>query len=267
MLWKTSEEISKSMTYGDKKDISNNFAVSEVNREKEDVCERLRAAVKNAGGNQHVAAASGVPLASLNSYIAGREMKAAVASRLADACGVSLEWLVTGRNTASDTSSQPVSAEGDETSFSDSLVEFDNYDIVLSAGHGYYPSGEKIQRTIHLQKSLLPNEITEHRKHVCALTVRGDSMQPSLDDGDLVLIRTDVESIKSGAIYAIRIDNSLLVKRLRLKANGNVEVVSDNPSYSTDELKAAEIRQMIRDGGTPAKIIGRVVWRSGAMTV
>lgn len=187
-------------------------------------------------------------------------MRATPAAKLAEACGVTLEWLLLG---GVPSGKSPIVDPEEKTP----IVDFLNYDVQLSAGSGVYPSREPIKKTVSIPRDILPKDVLEHEKYVCALTVKGDSMQPSLDDGDLVLIRTDVESIKSGAIYAIRIDHSLLVKRLRLKANGNVEVVSDNPSYSTDELKASEIRQMIHDGGTPAKIIGRVVWRSGAMTV
>jgi phage repressor protein C with HTH and peptisase S24 domain len=238
------------------------FAVQGTNCEATDVASRLHNAVKEAGGNAHVSSAAGIPLSTLNSYISGREMRTSVALKLAEVCNVSLEWLITGKNAAS--IYQSAVAQEDRA---DTIVNFPNYDVQLSAGAGAYPNRDLIKKTVSIPKDILPLDVLGHEKYVYALTVRGDSMQPSLDDGDLVLVRTDVESIKSGAIYAIRIDNSLLVKRLRLKTNGNVEVVSDNPSYSTDELKAAEIRQMIRDGGTPAKIIGRVVWRSGAMTV
>lgn len=248
------------MTSEGNKPTDADFAVPSTNCETDSASERLRTAVRNAGGNQHVSNVSGVPLGTLNTYIAGREMRASTAAKIAAACGVSLDWLVSGGDATT------AFANADEPSGSPN-VDFLNYDLQLSAGSGVYPNREPIKKTVSIPRDILPKDVLGHEKYVCALTVKGDSMQPSLDDGDLVLIRTDVESIKSGAIYAIRIDNSLLVKRLRLKANGNVEVVSDNPSYSTDELKAAEIRQMIRDGGTPAKIIGRVVWRSGAMTV
>jgi hypothetical protein len=59
--------------------------------------ERLREAVEAAGGPKRVSRRSGVPLASLNNYRGGRDMKAAVLVALADACRVSVEWLATGR--------------------------------------------------------------------------------------------------------------------------------------------------------------------------
>jgi hypothetical protein len=58
---------------------------------------RLREAVRAAGGNKVVAHRSGVPLATVNNYVRGRNgMKIEPLSVLAAACNVSLEWLVSG---------------------------------------------------------------------------------------------------------------------------------------------------------------------------
>jgi transcriptional regulator with XRE-family HTH domain len=59
---------------------------------------RLHEAVRAAGGNLAVARRSGVPLATVNNYVRGRNgMKIEPLSALAAACNVSLEWLVSGR--------------------------------------------------------------------------------------------------------------------------------------------------------------------------
>ncbi|MDE2580108.1 MAG: helix-turn-helix transcriptional regulator [Rhodospirillales bacterium] len=58
---------------------------------------RLREAVGRAGGNKAVAARSGVPVGTLNNYLAGRDMKVGAMIALAHATHVNLEWLATGR--------------------------------------------------------------------------------------------------------------------------------------------------------------------------
>jgi transcriptional regulator with XRE-family HTH domain len=58
---------------------------------------RLREAVRLAGGNAVVAKASGVPLSTLSAYMDGRDLKISRAAAIAKACGVSLDWLATGR--------------------------------------------------------------------------------------------------------------------------------------------------------------------------
>jgi transcriptional regulator with XRE-family HTH domain len=61
------------------------------------VSARLRMAVRAAGGNRAVAERSGIPLATVNNYVRGRHgMKIEPIAAMAAACGVTLDWLVTG---------------------------------------------------------------------------------------------------------------------------------------------------------------------------
>lgn len=68
---------------------------------KNDMAERLRRAVDLAGGPGLVSERSGVALRTLGNYTGGRtELKAGALIKLADACGVSLDWLATGQGHA-----------------------------------------------------------------------------------------------------------------------------------------------------------------------
>jgi hypothetical protein len=58
--------------------------------------ERLRDAVRRAGGNKVVAKAAGIPKTTLDGYLAGGEMRLSNAVALASVTGVSLEWLACG---------------------------------------------------------------------------------------------------------------------------------------------------------------------------
>ncbi len=69
------------------------------NRKATETAERLRLAVSRAGGLAHVGAISGVPTRTLSRYLSGQEMKVQSLAAIADACGVSIEWLATGRGT------------------------------------------------------------------------------------------------------------------------------------------------------------------------
>lgn len=72
------------------------FPVPDENWELAERSKRLRQAVRRAGGNLAVARRAGMHLGTLNKYIAGRDMKASAMIALAQACGVSLDWLATG---------------------------------------------------------------------------------------------------------------------------------------------------------------------------
>ena len=83
------------------------------------------------------------------------------------------------------------------------------------------------------------------------IEVTGDSMEPTLHDGDEILVDRSVRPWRDG-IHVVRIDDVLLVKRLEQGAAGAIRVISDNPAYSSGERARADVT-----------IVGRVVWKGG----
>lgn len=63
-----------------------------------------------------------------------------------------------------------------------------------------------------------------------ALRCKGDSMMPTFEDGDLVLIRQQPE-VEDGQIAALGIDGEATLKHVYHQENG-VLCVSDNPKYA-----------------------------------
>lgn len=78
------------------------------------------------------------------------------------------------------------------------------------------------------------------------IRVSGRSMEPTLQDGDEILVDTSDRRLREG-IWVLRIDGAVLVKRLR-RAAGGLAVVSDNPDAGPVDLA----------GGYA--LIGRVLW-------
>jgi phage repressor protein C with HTH and peptisase S24 domain len=232
------------------------FPVSEGKWIADDRSERLRQAIRTGGGNLKVAAVSGVPLGSLNNYLAGREMKASTAFRIARACGVSPEWLVTG----ADTGTGPVP----DVAQSDEYLVIPRYDVEPVSGSGRVTADRIPVETIGVGRSLLPQPVWAARDRLVALMVRGDSMEPTLSNGDLVFVDRTRERLVSGAIYAIRTGEQLLVKRLEQRIDGDLVVISDNKRYSEQVVSAEQARQLWNEGNAPATLVGRVVWRSGS---
>ena len=83
------------------------------------------------------------------------------------------------------------------------------------------------------------------------IEVEGDSMEPTLRDGDEILVDRSPRPLRSG-LHVIRLDDVLLVKRLEPGSAGTLLVISDNPAYPRMERPRAEVA-----------IIGRVVWKGG----
>ncbi|MFZ3484182.1 S24 family peptidase [Sphingomonas sp. 3-13AW] len=64
---------------------------------------------------------------------------------------------------------------------------------------------------------------------------RGDSMLPTIDDGDLVLLdRSQREVKEQDAIWAYTIGDIAAIKRLRVKGD-RYQIFSDNPAVAPDE--------------------------------
>lgn len=85
------------------------------------------------------------------------------------------------------------------------------------------------------------------------IEVEGDSMEPTLRDGDEILVDRTRRPMRAG-IHVIRLDDVLLVKRLEPGPAGTLRVISDNPAYPRMERSLLDI-----------EIVGRVVWKGGRL--
>ncbi|MDO5532667.1 LexA family transcriptional regulator [Sutterella sp.] len=69
-------------------------------------------------------------------------------------------------------------------------------------------------------------------RSLAILSVHGDSMEPTLKDGDSVLINTMVTDVFTDSIYAFTRNRDIFIKRLQ-RIGDDVRVISDNPRYET----------------------------------
>lgn len=132
----------------------------------------------------------------------------------------------------------------------DAPVAVPRLDIAASAGGGGFAGGEAPVAHFGFDRDWL-RQLGVRAGALSLLRVRGDSMAPTLDDGDDILIDGDDagERLRDG-IYVLRRDGSLLVKRLARGGGGMVAILSDNPAYPDE-------------GGVALNelaLIGRVVW-------
>lgn len=85
------------------------------------------------------------------------------------------------------------------------------------------------------------------------ISVDGDSMSPTLLDGDLILVDTSLVERRVSGVYVIVKGQFLHVKRLHFRLDGVIEIRSDNPEYKTETMSGAEFDQL--------HIVGRMVRR------
>lgn len=79
-----------------------------------------------------------------------------------------------------------------------------------------------------------------------ALRCKGDSMEPTFMDGDLVLIRQQPE-VEPGQIAAVNIGGETTLKRV-YRQEGGIMLVADNPAYSPVFAPASADEEIIIHG-------------------
>lgn len=99
----------------------------------------------------------------------------------------------------------------------------------LSAGKGeLLPDSDFIKGLVSL-----PSFLREYGENLAGLFVHGDSMQPTLNNGDLVVC-TSLGWDNEEGLYAIRLNGNGYIKRIQVGA-GKIYISSDNPKYKTIE--------------------------------
>ena len=83
-----------------------------------------------------------------------------------------------------------------------------------------------------------------------AIAVTGDSMEPTLRDGDEILVDRSPPPLQDG-IRVVRLEENLMVKRLETGRPGVITLLSENPAYRAMEYRTGEVQ------------VGRVVWKGG----
>lgn len=140
----------------------------------------------------------------------------------------------------------------------DDYVALPLYDVRAAAGGGVVPDSEHVVDFLHFKKAWLRTELHCSPDALYLIYVDGESMEPALSRGDVILVNSRDQSQGDG-VYVLRMDGALLVKRLQRKPGGIIRVTSDNPAYEPFEVKAQEME--VNDFA----IIGRVVWAGRRM--
>jgi phage repressor protein C with HTH and peptisase S24 domain len=105
--------------------------------------------------------------------------------------------------------------------------------IRASAGPGTMTDNERAHPYFGFDERWLRGLTGSAADELSIIRVEGDSMAPTLNDGDDILVdRAGCNEALRDGIYVLRVDDSLLVKRLAIHPLGkSVTVQSDNPAY------------------------------------
>lgn len=132
------------------------------------------------------------------------------------------------------------------------LIAIPRFDIRASAGPGAFTDGETPIAHLGFDPRFLKQLCGASPSDLSIIRVRGDSMYPTLADGDDIMVDRSAHGARlQDGIYVLRRDDTLTVKRIAVHPGSKrLTISSDNAAYpSWPDCDPADV-----------DVIGRVVW-------
>ena len=76
-----------------------------------------------------------------------------------------------------------------------------------------------------------------HPQNLKVFKASGDSMVPTIEDSDMLLIDTGRTDYNNGGIFLLTINNDWFIKRLRKRMTGELDIISDNEKYPVETFQ------------------------------
>lgn len=172
---------------------------------------------------------------------------------IADALGVSLRWLETGKGPK---------AAAEPTPADDEYTDVIGYSQAVGLGAAGAEAVDYAEtHSLKFKKSSLRRRGILN-KPLAVYYGKGDSMEPAIEDGDAILFDTSDTRVTDGVLYVIQVDGmanpEYYVKRAMVLDTG-VYFASDNPAgdHNWKRPKAMDSKKH------PITVIGRVHWIGG----
>lgn len=209
---------------------------------------RLKFARKQAGfeNAKDFASRIGENPTSYRAYENNQNAFAKKAHTFADRLGVSAKWLLTGLDGDIIASDKPLEAQAKEMG----LALIPELELGYSMGGGAIFNDYRHKGFVPFHRDWLRGFMRGSFADLFVARGAGDSMMPTLLDGDIVLIDTAQKRIdQQDRIWAISYGDLGMIKRVRRLPGGTFRVMSDNSTVSDIEATDEEMH-----------VVGRVVW-------
>lgn len=205
-----------------------------------------------------LAVAAGVSQSTVGNIEAGLREGRFTMPKLAKALGVSLEWLADGEGDMlpgeTPSFSRAIVAEEEAPHYVDARIQVPVLANAGSMGKGNEQLAEDVPiGTITLSPEWLKKRVQPTSPQALRfIHGLGDSMSPTFEDGDILLVDTGARDARSiDGVYVLSANHRIYIKRVRQRLDGTVEVTSDNPNVKTVD---------ILNGDHGIEVLGRVVW-------
>lgn len=179
----------------------------------------------------------------LSAWFSGRNTPSIDAVvKMCEALSVSPSWLLTGRE----------DSPQHQSIVTDDFVCIPLFSAQASCGNGNFVETATLVRLIEVNKNWIHRYCgTANLRALNIICISGDSMSPTLSDGDFIIIDTSVKHAYTDAMFAYMLDDDLFVKRIQ-RTGRNLTIRSDNPLYPPVVLTPDDMEHGF-------KVIGRVV--------
>ncbi len=202
--------------------------------------------------NDELARAFGVSESGFKKWLAGNaEPSLKNLIGIQDVTGFALQWIATGEGTMfhDEAASAAPSVNG--------FVYVPRYDVRVGAGTGQVVESESLKGFLAFREDWIRSRLRRNPATLVVFEAYGDSMHPTIADGDIMLVDTSEERVRGPAIYVVLAGNEAIVKRVELKIDGSLLVKSDNPSYEPMILRGDQVAEL--------RVLGKVVWTGGVV--
>ena len=159
-----------------------------------------------------------------------------LARRIEEKLGLQLGWMDTppSRDQAHDSSHDAVTERPDGSDQPGiGNVRFPVLELAASAGPGREPADyAAVLGHIDLAEQWARKRLGERLDRIRVLPVKGDSMSPTINDGDLAFVDTGCNHFEGEGVYVLVFNHTLLIKRLSADfATQRIQILSDNERH------------------------------------
>lgn len=166
--------------------------------------------------------------------------------------GVDVNWLLLGEDNHHSLERTPKNTVSETSSNSSDFIPIPRYPDTASAGPGVLANSGDQKGYYAFSRDWITRR-GFNSKELQIINVRGDSMEPTLYDGDLILLDRSQTQPADGQTFVVRIWDEHVVKHVQRVGAKTISLISANKVYPPREI------ELIEGSDSDFEIIGRVV--------